>query len=100
MGKYIVKRVLLLIPTIFIICAIVFGLMRMVPGDAVDIIVNRMTQSGQTVDEAAIRARLGLDVPAVQQFFNWMGNLFRGDLGDSFFQYDSVWNIKIGRAHV
>ena len=93
MGKYIVKRVLLLIPTIFIICAIVFGLMRMVPGDAVDIIVNRMTQSGQTVDEAAIRARLGLDVPAVQQFFNWMGNLFRGDLGDSFFQYDSVWNI-------
>ncbi|MCI8537386.1 MAG: ABC transporter permease [Oscillospiraceae bacterium] len=93
MGKYIVKRVLLLIPTIFIICAIVFGLMRMVPGDAVDIIVNRMTQSGQTVDEAAIRARLGLDVPAVQQFFNWMGNVFRGDLGDSFFQYDSVWNI-------
>ncbi len=93
MGKYIVKRVLLLIPTIFIICAIVFGLMRLVPGDAVDIIVNRMTQSGQTVDEAAIRARLGLDVPAVQQFFNWMGNVFRGDLGDSFFQYDSVWNI-------
>lgn len=93
MGKYIVKRVLLLIPTIFIICAIVFGLMRMVPGDAVDIIVNRMTQSGQTVDEAAIRARLGLDVPAVQQFFNWMGSVLRGDLGDSFFQYDSVWNI-------
>lgn len=93
MGKYIVKRVLLLIPTIFIICAIVFGLMRMVPGDAVDIIVNRMTQSGQTVDEAAIRERLGLDVPAVQQFFSWMGNVLRGDLGDSFFQYDSVWNI-------
>lgn len=96
MGKYIVKRVLLLIPTIFIICAIVFGLMRMVPGDAVDIIVNRMTQSGQTVDEAAIRARLGLDVPAVQQFFRWMGNVLRGDLGESFFQYESVLSI-IGR---
>lgn len=96
MGKYIVKRILLLIPTILIICAIVFGLMRMIPGDAVDIIVNRMTQSGQTVDEAAIRARLGLDVPAVQQFFNWMGNVLRGDLGESFFQYESVLSI-IGR---
>ena len=56
MGKYIVKRVLLLIPTIFIVCAIVFVLMRMVPGDAVDIIVNRMTQSGMTVDADAVRA--------------------------------------------
>ena len=93
MGKYLVKRILLLIPTILIVCAIVFGLMRMVPGDAVDIIVNRMTQSGQMVDEAAIRERLGLDVPAMQQFFNWLGSVFRGDLGDSFFQYDSVWNI-------
>lgn len=96
MGKYIVKRVLLLIPTILIICAIVFGLMRMIPGDAVDIIVNRMTQSGQIVNEEEIRERLGLDVPAAQQFFNWMGNVARGNLGDSFFQYDSVLNI-IGR---
>lgn len=96
MGKYIVKRVLLLIPTIFIVCAIVFGLMRMVPGDAVDIIVNRMTQSGMSVDAEAIRARLGLDVPAIQQFFNWMKDVLRFDLGESFFQYDSVSNI-IGR---
>ena len=81
MGKYIVKRVLLLIPTIFIVCAIVFALMRMVPGDAVDIIVNRMTQSGLAVDADAIRARLGLDVPAIQQFFNWLWDVVRLDLG-------------------
>ena len=81
MGKYIVKRVLLLIPTIFVVCAIVFILMRMVPGDAVDIIVNRMTQSGMAVDEAAVRARLGLDVPAFQQFFNWLWDVIRLDLG-------------------
>lgn len=96
MGKYIVKRVLLLIPTIFIVCAIVFGLMRMVPGDAVDVIVNRMTQSGMTVDAEAVRARLGLDVPPVQQFFNWMADVVRFDLGDSFFQNESVASI-IGR---
>lgn len=96
MGKYIVKRVALLIPTILIVCAIVFILMRMVPGDAVDIIVNRMTQSGQSVDAEAVRARLGLDVPAVQQFFNWLGQVLRLDLGNSFFLNDSVANI-IGR---
>lgn len=96
MGKYIVKRVLLLIPTIFIVCAIVFVLMRMVPGDAVDIIVNRMTQSGQMVDADAVRARLGLDVPAGQQFLRWMGDILRFDLGDSFFQFESVASI-IGR---
>ena len=70
--------------------------MRMVPGDAVDIIVNRMTQSGMVVDEAAVRARLGLDVPAFQQFFNWLWDVVRLDLGDSFFLNDSVSNI-IGR---
>ena len=68
----------------------------MVPGDAVDIIVNRMTQSGMVVDEAAVRARLGLDVPAFQQFFNWLWDVVRLDLGDSFFLNDSVSNI-IGR---
>ena len=69
MGKYIVKRILLLIPTIFIVCAIVFLLMRMVPGDAVDIIVNRMTQSGMVVDEAAVRARLGSGCARVSAIF-------------------------------
>ena len=47
MGKYIVKRVLLLIPTILIVCVIVFALMRMVPGDAVDVVVNKLTAQGR-----------------------------------------------------
>lgn len=93
MGKYITKRVLLLIPSVLIVCIIVFILMRMIPGDAVDIIVTRMTQAGQMVDEAAIRARLGLDVPPVEQFFRWLGQIFRGDLGQSFNQNRSVGEI-------
>ncbi|MBP1736472.1 MAG: glutathione transporter permease [Oscillospiraceae bacterium] len=93
MGKYVLKRVLLLIPTIFLVCLIVFALMRAVPGDAVDSIVTRMTQSGQTVDADAVRHKLGLDVPAAQQFFNWLADAVRGNLGDSFFQFDTVSNI-------
>ena len=63
-GKYTVKRILLLIPTIFLVCLIVFALMRCVPGDAVDAIVTRMTQAGQPVDAEAVRAKLGMDKPA------------------------------------
>lgn len=96
MGKYIVKRILLLIPTIFIVCIIVFGLMRMMPGDAVDIIVTRMRNAGQSVDEASVRAMMGLDVPAVQQFFSWFLDVCKGDLGNSYFQSDTVAAI-IGR---
>ena len=39
MGKYLVKRLLLLIPTMLLVCVIVFALMRMIPGDAVDMVV-------------------------------------------------------------
>ncbi len=90
MGKYIVKRILLLIPTVFIVCVIVFGLMRMMPGDAVDIIVVRMRNSGYTVDADAVRSMMGLDVPPVKQFFNWFLGVCHGDLGDSYFQNESV----------
>ena len=93
MVKYVIKRVLLLIPTIFIVCAIVFALMRMMPGDAVDIIMVRMRNAGKTVDEDSVRAMMGLDVPPVQQFFRWFLGVLRGDLGDSFFQSDSVSQI-------
>ncbi len=93
MLKYTVKRILLLIPTLFLVCLIVFMLLRFIPGDAVDAIVTRMTQAGQTVDADAVRAKLGMDKPAIQQFFIWMGQILRGDLGDSFFQYRSVQSI-------
>ena len=93
MGKYTVKRILLLIPTIFLVCLIVFALMRCVPGDAVDAIVTRMTQAGQPVDAEAVRAKLGMDKPAYVQFFVWLGQVLRGDLGDSFFQFRSVGDI-------
>ena len=93
MGKYIVKRVLLLIPTILIVCVIVFALMRMVPGDAVDVVVNKLSAQGQAVDEAKVEAMLGLDKPAVQQFFIWLADILRGDLGDSYFQYMPVIDL-------
>lgn len=93
MAKYALKRVLLLIPTVFIVCIIVFALMRMVPGDAVDQIMYKYTTAGLEVDRETVEAQLGMDKPAVQQFFIWIWDLLRGDLGDSLFQSESVWAI-------
>lgn len=87
MGKYIVKRLLLLIPTMLIVCLIVFSLMRMIPGSAVDYLASRLVANGQNVDEEAIRGMLGLDKPAIQQFFIWLADAVRLDFGDSYFQY-------------
>lgn len=92
MGKYIIRRVLLLIPTLIIVCVIVFALIRMVPGSAVDIMVYRLNSAGISVDEEAVRQMLGLDKGAVQQFFSWFGGILHGDLGDSLFQNESVWH--------
>lgn len=92
MGKYFVRRLLLLIPTIIIVCVIVFALMRMVPGSAVEMMVYRMNSAGIAVDAEAVERMLGMDKPAVQQFFLWVWDLLHGDLGDSLFQYESVWN--------
>jgi peptide/nickel transport system permease protein len=65
----------------------------MIPGDAVDAIVTRMNQSGRVVDEFAIRERLGMDRPAFSQFFSWIKKVAKGDLGESFFQFEGVWDI-------
>jgi peptide/nickel transport system permease protein len=92
MGKYFVRRVLLLIPTVLIVCIIVFTLMRMVPGSAVDLMVYRLNSAGISVDAAQVEVMLGMDKPAVQQFFIWIGGILHGDLGDSLFQNESVWH--------
>ena len=93
MGKYIVKRILLLIPTVLVVCVLTFAMMRMLPGSALDFMVKRLTAAGQNVDVETLRVRLGLDRPAVTQFFIWIGGVVRGDLGNSLFQYESVGGI-------
>lgn len=93
MGKYLIKRILLLIPTLFIVCLTVFAMMRIVPGSAVDVIVAQMNSSGGAVDEAAVEAMLGLDKPFLEQFFTWIWNLLHGDMGNSFFQTGTVASI-------
>ena len=100
MGKYFVKRVLLLIPTILLVCVIVFVLMRMIPMDAVATLQQKLSANGTYVDEEYVRQLLGLDKPAVQQFFIWIGDVLRGDLGDSYFDHTTVNSILANKLPV
>ena len=88
MGKYILKRILLLIPTLILVCLIVFAMLRMIPGSAVDALQFRLQSSGATnITTEEVEAMLGMDKPAATQFISWFWDVLRGDFGDSFFHF-------------
>lgn len=100
MGKYLVKRLLLLIPTVLIVCFLVFVMMRNLPGSAVDALMYKMQSAGDTTATVeSVEAMLGLDQPLFKQFFLWLWDACRGDLGDCFFRTESVGEV-IGRQLV
>ena len=84
MRDYLIKRALLIIPTLFLISVVVFLIMRLMPGDIVDSIMQRVVARGGTVDREAIERAFGLDVPIHVQYGRWIGDIFlHGSLGDS-----------------
>jgi peptide/nickel transport system permease protein len=85
MRAYIARRLLLIIPSLFIVTIIVFLSVRLIPGSIVDIMVNEAAMQGVvTVDREAIEEALGLDVPIHIQYGRWIGDIFlHGSLGES-----------------
>ncbi|MEM7016466.1 MAG: ABC transporter permease [Pseudomonadota bacterium] len=93
MGSYIARRLLYMIPTLLVVTIIIFGLVRMVPGDVIDQMVSEMAAqpgAGGTIDREAIEKRLGLDVPVYVQYGRWLFGIVQGDLGDSFSGFGTV----------
>lgn len=90
MIGYLIRRILLAIPTLLGVAVITFFMLRILPGDIVEI---KLRSDGGAVTEAAIqaeRARLGLDQPLVVQFVDWMGGLLTFDLGTSMWTGERV----------
>lgn len=98
MRAYLIRRLLLVIPTVFIITLIIFFLMRLVPGDIVDDLIWQMEEAGTIaeVDEDKLRAHYGLGESPVLQYGRFLGvtpqtdgtyaGLLQGDLGISWKQ--------------
>ena len=89
--KYILKKMLMLLPVLVGISIVAFALGIMSPGDPVDQVLNPNGNESYTQAEYdAMAAKMGLDQPAVVQYFNWVDGLAHGDLGRSFFTNKSV----------
>ena len=90
MQAYIIRRVLLVIPTIFVMSLIVFFAIRLIPGDVVSQMSSGLGKMTEMTKEE-VRKRLGLDVPIPVQYGRWVGvirdqhgsfsGLFQGSLG-------------------
>ena len=85
MRAYLIRRLLLVIPTVLILTILVFLSVRFIPGDVVDVIQGRMELYGAgVIDREAVERRLGLDVPVYMQYGRWVGGIFlHGTLGES-----------------
>jgi len=80
MRSYVIRRILLLFPTVLLLSFLVFGIIRMLPGDAVELMVS---EGGYADDTEELREMLGLDQPIFTQYFKYMKGVVRGDLGIS-----------------
>lgn len=95
MTRYIVRRLLGLIPLLLGISFLVFALMNMVPGSPTQLI--EFSPNITPADVERIRENLGLNDPWYQRYFKWLGNALQGDFGFSFLNAQPVTNV-IGTA--
>ena len=100
MRAYILRRLLLILPTLVILSILVFLSLRFIPGDVVDVIQGKMEWYGE-IDREAVERRLGLDVPVYVQYGRWIGGIFlHGTLGESLMGRGAVKERIIERLPV
>ena len=92
MRAYIIRRLLLVVPTLLLVTIIIFFTIRLIPGDVVDMMMGEIAwMTGEGVE--ALRHELGLDVPAHIQYGRWVNGILHGDLGNSLWSRRSVLEV-------
>ena len=101
MQQYVVRRLLLAVPTLLVLSVVIFVMLRIVPGDPVDVYVT-IAQVGRVDDEERekIRKKLGLDRHISIQYGVWLKGVFTGDFGQSLRYQIPAWDIIKGRIPV
>jgi peptide/nickel transport system permease protein len=92
MRAYIIRRLLLIIPTLFLATLITFFIIRLVPGDIIDAMIEQLGYgTNLEATKAAVEHKLGLDAPIIVQYGRWVGNIIlHGDLGNSLWKDSPV----------
>jgi len=103
MRAYIIRRLLILIPTLFLVTLLIFFLIRLIPGDLIDAMQAAIPDV--KLDRAALERELGLDAPAIVQYGRWLGvapqmdgsfsGVFQGDFGVSAWQRVPVVELLV-----
>ena len=97
MKNYVLRRLLQLIPILLAITFLSYGMMRIAGSDVVE---QKMENTGETVSQEIIdaaREELGLDKPFIVQYFTWLGNLLRGDMGTSYVSNKPVFSTFVSK---
>ncbi len=97
MGKYILKRVLSMIPLLFVVSILVFLFIHLIPGDAARQVAGATATAGEV---EAVRKQLGLDQPLIPQYIQWITGIFHGDLGISYTNNTTVAELFAPRLPI
>ena len=98
MGRYLIQRMLLMLPTLFLISVVTFVIIQLPPGDFLTTLISDLEASGERADLQKVeflRQQFGLDQPLWKQYWLWVSGLVQGDLGYSF-EYDRPVSDIIG----
>ena len=101
MRAYIIRRLLLIIPTLFILSVLVFSSVRFIPGDTIDSMVSRIGMSfvGRgNIDREALERMMGLDVPVYVQYGRWVGVLPTPDWETGETQFKGLLQGTFGKS--
>ena len=104
MQIYIIRRVLLIIPTLLLITVFVFLSVRFIPSSVIDMMMSEMfMQMSGTEEEISreyLEQALGLDKPIHVQYAEWLSRVVRGDLGESLWTHRSINEELISKLPV
>ena len=97
MLRYLIRRLLYIIPVLFFVTIIVFSFIHLIPGDPV-----RMIYGVRATEEkiAIVRAQLNLDKPIIVQYFLWLKALSRGDFGKSLRSNEPVFPLILPEMEI
>ncbi|QNU25924.1 ABC transporter permease [Geobacillus zalihae] len=95
--RFLIRRVLYVIPMIFVVTLIVFSLILLIPGDPVLVLLGENATAEKV---AQLKQQLGLDKPIIVQYFYWLTNAIQGDLGRSIFTSELVSEVVFQRLLV
>jgi peptide/nickel transport system permease protein len=92
--QYIARRLVLTLPTLFLVSLIVFMLIRLVPGDPAQVLLG---EDADQASVAALRQEMGLNRPLPVQYLTWLGHSLHGDLGNSISTGEAVTSMILQR---